>query len=184
MEKKGQTVFGMSFSVIFSIIIIIFIITTAFFAIRHFLSLDNCAQIGMFYEDIQTEITQAWRDEIYEDTFTVKLPKDVETVCFGSLSDPTTFLQDKVFQDELIIDHPGLIGTYVFLIPKKDGEVCEGLSYKKLNHAQAYVEYITVTNRFFCKSREELSKEDTTINLRIASTDPLVSICPGKCPAV
>ena len=160
----------------FSIFIIIAIIAVAFYAITHFLSLDNCAQIGMFYDDFQGEITQAWKDEIYEDTFVVKLPKEVETVCFGTLSQLTTFAPDQPIQEELKNKYSSSTDTYVFLIPKKDNELCEGMSRLKLQHAEASDDYLLDTNKFFCKPAIDLSKPDTTIRLKISSTESLVSI--------
>ena len=176
MKKKGQEIFGMSFSVIFSIFLIIAIIAVAFYAITHFLSLDNCAQIGRFYEDFQDEIDKAWKDEIYEDIFIIKVPKEVETVCFGALSPPTTFTPDFPMQTEFINKYSASTDTYVFLIPKKEKEICEGLSRLKLQHAEASVDYLQNTDKFFCKPATELSKETGAIRLKIDSTDLLVSI--------
>ncbi|MBS3088169.1 hypothetical protein J4402_00140 [Candidatus Pacearchaeota archaeon] len=178
MKKKGQEIFGMSFSVIFSVLIIIAIIGVAVYAITHFLSLNNCAQIGMFYDDFQSEITQAWKDEIYEDTFVVKLPKEVETICFGTLSQQTTFAPDISIQNELIAKSGSSEDAYVFLIPKKDKEICEGLSRLKLQHAQASAEDGSSPDpdKFFCKPAADLSTQEKTIQLKISSTESLVSI--------
>jgi len=165
MKKKGQAVFGMSFGMIFSIIIIIFIIMTAFFAIKHFLSWNNCAQVGIFYDDLQGEITKAWRDGIYNDEFEIKLPKKVEMICFGNFTEAGSS-PDRFIQDTLKAKYPGLDDrkTYVFLISKK--EVCNGLEYKTLEHAQAQ-------DNFFCK---DLSNSNNKIRLTIKSTESLVKI--------
>ena len=177
MKKKGQEIFGMSFSVIFSIFLIIAIIAVAFYAITHFLSLDNCAQIGRFYEDFQDEIDKAWKDEIYEDIFIIKVPKEVETICFGALSLLTTFTPDIPMQNEFISKYSATTDTYVFLIPKKEKELCEGMSRLKLQHAEAFADDgIPPDDKFFCKPATELSKETGAIRLKIDSTDLLVSI--------
>lgn len=166
----------MSFSVIFSIFIIIAIIAVAVYAIIHFMSLDNCAQIGMFYDDFQSEITQAWKDEIYEDIFVVKLPREVETVCFGRLDVPTTFDSDVPLQNFLKNEYSSSPDTYVFLITKKDKELCEGMARLKLQHAEASLTIGNVKNKFFCKPAADLSNPEKTIKLKISSTESLVSI--------
>ncbi len=125
----------------------------------------------MFYEDFQTEITKAWHDEIYEDTFTARLPKEVDKVCFGNftaLPDPPMTSQNRQKQTELNLKYPGLEGTHVFLIPKEGEEICQGFSYKKLDHAQA-------ENNFFCKNMTA-GKMESPISLKIESSDQFVTI--------
>lgn len=87
----------MSFSTIFSIFIIIFIISVAFFAIDHFVDLWKCSSIGLYYDDLKEEVRDAWASTSgwYQDEFTSKIPKgglfgtDIDFVCFGNLSDAT-----------------------------------------------------------------------------------------------
>lgn len=84
MQKRGN--FDISFSMIFSIIIIIAIIGVAFYVISSFVSVSNCAEIGLFYDGLQEHIDKAWKSTIHKDTFTGKLPLGIELVCFGSLT--------------------------------------------------------------------------------------------------
>jgi len=68
--KKAQEVFGMSFGVIFSIILIVFILVVAGIAINHFLGLKKCTQLGLFIEDFANEggdIDKAWNSQRFTD---------------------------------------------------------------------------------------------------------------------
>lgn len=83
-EKRGQL--EMSFGMIFSIIIIIATIGVAFYVISHFVKVNNCAQIGIFYQDLQERVDKAWQEDRTQGTFTGKLPGSVEQVCFGNFT--------------------------------------------------------------------------------------------------
>ena len=58
-NKKAQGVFGLSFSVIFSIFLIIFFVIIAFIVIKSFLGTQKCAQVALFKDDFQNEIKKA-----------------------------------------------------------------------------------------------------------------------------
>lgn len=83
MEKKG---FELSFSMIFSIIVIVAIIGIAFYVINYFLDLGECTEVSMFYRDFQQKIDSAWNSEITRDEFVGSLPGGIESVCLGNLS--------------------------------------------------------------------------------------------------
>lgn len=93
-NKRGQGIFGMSFSTIFSIFIIIFIISVAIWAITHFVGLWKCSAIGLYYDDLREEVRDAWSGTTgwYQDSWTGEIPKEglfgtgIEYVCFGRLS--------------------------------------------------------------------------------------------------
>ena len=82
--KKGQL--EISFGMIFSIIIIIFTIGVAFYVISHFVKINNCAQTGIFYQDLQENIDKAWQEDRTQGTFTGKIPGSIEQVCFGNFT--------------------------------------------------------------------------------------------------
>jgi len=84
--KKAQQVFGMSFSMILSILLIAVFIAVAFFAIRHFLEIKKCAEIGTFLEDFQDEIDRAWKSQTTEFVFKRTLPSKIQYVCFADLN--------------------------------------------------------------------------------------------------
>jgi hypothetical protein len=85
-NKKGQGTFEMSFSMIFSILLIIFFVIVAFIAIRAFLKTKDCAQIGIFYEDFEVEVRKAWNSQKSNFEFKGNLPGSLEYVCFANLS--------------------------------------------------------------------------------------------------
>ena len=85
-DKNAEGVFGMSFSMIFSILLIIFFIAAAFIAIKFFLGFQRNAQIGMFLDDLQYEVDKAWESQSSGFIFNSTLPSGIEYVCFMNLS--------------------------------------------------------------------------------------------------
>lgn len=78
--KRGQ--FEISFGMIFSIIIIIATVITAFYVIRYFLDLNKCSDASAFYDGLQTEVSKAWNSRLYSGDYEGKLPSNIEYVCF------------------------------------------------------------------------------------------------------
>mgnify|MGYP000055941856 CR=1 FL=1 len=86
MYKRGQ--FRLSFSMIFSIILIISIIAISVYVLLNFLSVGSCTEVGLFYDGLQNEVNKAWKSTIYKDFFdNGKLPRGIEFACFGDLTD-------------------------------------------------------------------------------------------------
>lgn len=112
-NKRGQEVMGMSFGTIFSIILIIFIVAVAFIAIRHFVGLSKCTNVGLFYDDLREEVTDAWSSSSgkYEDEFESKIPKSglfgtgITHICFGKLSDTPSDTKSNELHQKLIEDY-------------------------------------------------------------------------------
>ena len=100
-SKRSQEVFGMSFGVIFSIILIVFILVVAGIAVNHFLGLKKCTQIGLFIEDIQKDIDTAWNSQKFTDESSYSLPSNLDYVCFANLSNSLKGgnLESKVYSD-------------------------------------------------------------------------------------
>ena len=142
-NKKAQTIFGLSFGAIFSIIIIIAIIGVGFFAIKHFLNLNKCTKIGFFYQDLQDEADRAWTSGIYRGDFKGELPSSgifktgVEQVCFGKLSQSSTSSLKAMLSNNY--DFPDTAN--VFLYPPENACEFELASFN-LKHVQ--------TRDFFC----------------------------------
>jgi hypothetical protein len=82
-NKKAQEIFGLSFGMIFSIILIIFFVVVAGIAIKHFYSTMNCGKVGIFINDLQDEVDGVWNAEEHLSTFNGVLPSGVEQVCFS-----------------------------------------------------------------------------------------------------
>jgi len=181
MKKRGQAIFGMSFSVIFSIIIIVFIIATAFFAIKHFLGLNQCTQVGFFYSELQEEIEGAWASSPgseYSDIYEGKLPASglfsskIEYVCFGSLSPQVS----GEYQNEqaAIIDYLGYDETdnnFFFYPPEK---ACGGdLSSFKLKCRDGKTDCMQTSSSFFCVPN---SDGKVSIKLEKLGTESMVTV--------
>lgn len=76
----------MPFSMIFSILLIIFFIAAAFIAIRYFLNIQKCTQIAGFVDDFKNEINRAWNSQSSSYTYTSSLPSNIDYVCFINLT--------------------------------------------------------------------------------------------------
>lgn len=85
INKKAQ-VFGMPFSVIFSIFLIAIFLVVAFFAIKYVLNINRCSETGLFIDDFQKSIDDAWQSQSSSKTFMSSLPSAVEYVCFAELA--------------------------------------------------------------------------------------------------
>lgn len=84
-DKKAQL--ELSFGMIFSIIIIISTIAIAFYVITYFINLGRCTDLSLFYKSFDDRVETAWNSPITKDTFTGKVPSDIEEICFGSLTE-------------------------------------------------------------------------------------------------
>jgi len=80
INKKAE-IFGMSFGMIFSIILMIFFIAVAFIGIKAFLNYQKNIQIGLFIQDFQNEVNDAWNSERTVLIFNSTLPSGIEYVC-------------------------------------------------------------------------------------------------------
>ena len=86
MKNKKAEVLGMSFGMIFSIMLIIAFIGVAIYAISVFLNIKTCGQIGLFKEDLQKEINRAWGSDESSFIFSSILPGKIEEACFIDLN--------------------------------------------------------------------------------------------------
>jgi len=162
--KKGQGVFGMSFTVIFSIILIIAIVAVAFFAIGKFLDLNKCAQSGLYFNDLQDEIDRAWNSNLYRGFFEEKPPAEIEFICFGDLTvdvigGPSS---ENFKRREAFIDAGYNEENNVFLY--KPGTAC--ISTKKVDHV--------IIKDFFC-----VENDKPRVKLEIKISESLVTISQG-----
>ena len=94
-SKRSEGVFGMSFSMIFAIILIVFFLVAAYIGIKALLGWQEETQIGLFINDLQNKIEETWNTEAGSFIFVSSLPKAVEYVCFFNLSSPTKNADDK-----------------------------------------------------------------------------------------
>ena len=138
MQKRGT--FEISFSMMFSIILIVVFIALASYVIFKFVLPTKCsAESGLFFQDLRDYIKQAWQSETHVDTFTgAGLPFSITYVCFGNLSQ--TPLREDRERFETIKSRNEKTKN-VFLYPPED--VCgDSPASIKLEHVK--------TNNFFC----------------------------------
>src|SRR3989338_4193949 len=97
--RKGQ--FEVSFGMIFSVIVIIAVIVVAFYIIMQFLEFKDCTALGLYYDNLESEINKAWASTgVTSKTFSGDVPSAVDYVCFGNLNKPASG-EDRKRQTEL-----------------------------------------------------------------------------------
>lgn len=95
-NKKGQETLGIGFGVIFSIILIVFIVVVGIIVIKAFLDSKKCIELGQFDDRFDTFITRTWNSQSYKGQFKGILPGNIDYVCFANLSNSIT----GKFEDE------------------------------------------------------------------------------------
>lgn len=174
-SKRGQGIFGMSYGAIFSIFVIIFIVSVAFIAIKHFIGLNRCTQVGFFYDDLQKEVEKAWASGRHDSTYEGNIPTsgifsgDITHICFGKLTS-TGGPQDAQTLDmkNELIDEFGLISPEddenVFIYPPK--EACDGSLFAySLKCRNGNSDCLVVgDDTFFC---EPVNKKDGTVTVKL-----------------
>lgn len=130
MNKKAQEFMGMSFTVMFSIFLIIVFIVIAFIVIKAFLNTQQCTQIGTFKKDFQAEIDKAWNSASLTLEFKRSLPSNIDYVCFFNSSGRTSLsgVEEEISQ-ELTFDVES--GENMIFYPLENA--CE-MPYNKINH--------------------------------------------------
>lgn len=78
--KRGQI--KLSFGMIFSIILIIIFLAVVFYVISSILNLSQKAQIGIFIDDFQQDINNAWKQEKTLEGKTYSIGKEIQAICF------------------------------------------------------------------------------------------------------
>lgn len=86
-SKKAQGgIFGLSFGMIWGIILIVFFFVAAFIGIRAFLNYQKNALISLFIEDFQLKVNEAWNSQSASFRFNSTLPAGVQYICLVNLS--------------------------------------------------------------------------------------------------
>lgn len=123
MNKRGLQ---LSFGIIFSVIIIISIISVSFYAIGKFLGVKKCTEQALFYEDLQKRVDRAWNSEIVKDVFTGRVSNGIDKVCFGDLSQ-----QGDGLEYDALRSYRAAEGN-VFMYPP--AKACEGFVTQNIKH--------------------------------------------------
>lgn len=163
-QKRGQETMGMSFGMIFSIILIAAVVAVAIYAIVYFIGIGKCSDAGFFYDDLQKEINRAWNSDIYSDRFSGKLPKDIEAVCFGNFTVPVAG-NDGGFSNSIKLQLSGSDESNFFIYPS--AAACGGrLDTNVLKNVNV--------QEFFCVNRN--SEEEFEVKLGKNSNEAVVKI--------
>jgi len=166
-NKKAQ-VFGMPFSVIFSIFLIAIFLVVAIYAIIYFLDIKKCSEIGLFLDDFQSEIDRAWNSQSSELTFTKSLPSKIQNVCFADLNEEAVGAStEKEIYTEL--KKNAVYENNLFFYPQRATSGC--LASTKINH-------INMTEMIEQKNPYCIATENGKINIKIEKGffDALVKI--------
>ena len=161
MKKRGQL--EISFSMIFSIIIIIAIIGVAIYVITFFLGIDKCGEAGFFYSDLQNEINKAWKSQSYKNNFEVKLPSDIKHVCFGELNENAKDSKSQEIKEKIELSIYASDTANVFLSPSE--EACDG------DLANNKIENVNIDGFYCLENRNKLK-----LNLEKNIKDSLVKL--------
>jgi len=132
---------GLPFGVIFAILLIVVFIAIAFIAIGGFLDIGKSASVGLFYEELQKNVDNAWNGQSGEFDFEINLPKGVEEVCFANLSNTITNNNEKYRE----LRNYDLYEANIFLIPAGEAQ---GMEWKLINHID--IDKITATKNPYC----------------------------------
>lgn len=89
-RNKGQI--QLSFGMIFTIILIVFFIGFAFYAIQKFLELQTSAQTNQFYDNLQNDVNTVWNSAQTSQAKSYSLPSSVIQVCFLNNQNNNLFL--------------------------------------------------------------------------------------------
>jgi len=110
MKKRG---FELSFTFIFSLILIAVFIFVAIWAIKHFLELKDRTLIQSAIEDLKNEVWEVWQAEESKRNITLIFPSTVKGICFANLS--------KTF--EVQTQHQTDLNTYKSVFQNKEKNV-------------------------------------------------------------
>ena len=113
---------------------VIAILGVAFYAISFFLNLQKCSSVGLFHNDFQNKIDNAWVAEIVSEEFSLTLPNKIKSVCFGNLKNPGSLDAETERIYEELMRYSTLIQqdeSNMFLYPQD--KACD-TGYQKAKH--------------------------------------------------
>jgi len=145
--KKAQ-ILGMPFSVIFSIILIVFFIVAAIIAIKLFWNPSGCgyseqAQQATFKQNLQTAIDDAWYSDKSSSSFKINLPSQVEKICFLDLNKAEKGKDSEIY-DSLTLYSQSKNNFYLY----PGNKACEGFRGLIIEHLN--ISEITKQNNPLC----------------------------------
>lgn len=141
-NKKAEGPMGMSFGMIFSIILMVFFVIVAFMVIKQFMHTRDCLKVGMFSDDFQTEIDKVWNSQSNSFIFESQIPSGIEYICFANLSSRFRGENEEIGNALEIYE---LNNGNVFLYPS--GKSCE-MPYFNIKHLD--IKKIVQTENPYC----------------------------------
>jgi hypothetical protein len=88
-SKKAQGTIDMSFNWIFALILIMVFIFAAIYAIIWFINMGSCSKVGLFYDDFQQKVDEAYQSSSSDFEMEVNIP-GIKQLCFSNLSEKIT----------------------------------------------------------------------------------------------
>lgn len=159
MKKRGQL--QLSFSMIFSIFMIVAIIALAVYVIVYFLGVASCGEISLFYQDLQKRVDSAQSAGLAQDVFSSSMPSKIEMVCFGNLTQPIALGARDAYKTLKIYSKSD---GNIYLYPR--AKACgSSLAIGKIEHVY--------TSEFFCV---ENSGGKIKVNIKKEPTESLVKL--------
>lgn len=154
LNKKGDI--GISFGMIFSVILIIFFVVTAFYVITKFIHMGNCTELGLFKGDIEKAVDRAVSGdgsiEYYpKQNSKINLPL-IDYVCFFDstrTADISLIDSDADWQRDVERYIPS--DANMFFYPPADA--CDNMRGYKIEKID--IEQITETGNPYCIKNKE-----------------------------
>jgi hypothetical protein len=134
MNTKGQGVMGLPFSVIFSIILIVFFIVVAIITIKLFWNPAGCgyseqAQEATFKQGLQDSINDAWFSDTSSSDFKISLPSQIKMVCFLDVNKGKKGKNSEIY-DNLMLYSQNKNNFYMY----PGNKACEGFRGMIVEH--------------------------------------------------
>ena len=162
LSRKGAV--EMSFGMIFSIILIIFFLSFAFFGIKTFLGVQNSAKTTKFLSDFNADVEQVWKSPQASQSKEYTLPSSKKKVCFVDFSSPKKGVDSGIY-DELKRAYYGKENMVFYPV------VFEGVESMQVRYID--LGKITIDKNPFC-----IENIDGKVSLRLTKdfADALVTI--------
>lgn len=151
MEKRGKkAIMQLPFGMIFSIFLIAIFIVLAFFVIREFLSWKKCADVGLFYRDLEENVDRIFSSQITKNmSFEIKLPSGIDFACFVDT--------EKSLSGEFREKYNSVFGKNINLFFTPSENACN-MGTKKINRINI-TELTDKRNPYCLKNKEEIKLE-------------------------
>ncbi len=179
VDNRGQ-IFGLSFQMIFSILLIIVFIIAAGIAARTMINNAEHARIVKFIQELNSETERVWMATTAEKTISLDLPSKIEFVCFA---DDIKSLDEEDFPNREVYDSTNFYSDeYNGKVFFYDPDVLESYDMTP------YTKILCGSKKKDCLSLEEIDKicciknqKGITFTLRKDIGNPNVILASDNC---